>query len=274
MVSEEPVASRQHQDVELAAFLRSRRQRLRPEDVGLPSAGRRRTPGLRREEVAVLAGVSTTWYTYMEQGRGREVSPSVLDSVARVLRLTEDERRYMHLLAFGHVNQPRPLHEDMPMDEITELLRQVIGVTESHPYPVYMLDHSCNLISWNEASTEWYDDWGRLAKKDRNLILWMLTEARARQSLVEWEEITRDAIARWRADIVRLPHDKEIQSRLDELRGKSEKFAEWWNSSEVLEHRVGTRLLRHQRFGVRSLRVIPFGTYYEKAPVIVFHFDT
>ncbi len=268
------MASRQQQELELAAFLRSRRHRLSPEDVGLPAAGRRRTPGLRREEVAVLAGVSTTWYTYMEQGRGREVSPSVLDSIARVLRLTEDERRYMHTLAFGHVKQPRPLREDITLDEITGLVRQVIGVTESHPYPVFMLDHACNLLSWNNAATEWYDDWDRLLEKDRNMILWMLTESKARQSLVEWEETVRDTIARWRADIVHLPHDKTIQNRIDEFQSKSSEFAQWWNSTEVLEHRVGTRLLRHRRLGVQELRVVPFSTYYEKAPVIVFHFAT
>jgi transcriptional regulator with XRE-family HTH domain len=115
---------------ELATFLRSRRERITPADVGLPAGPRRRTHGLRREEVAVLAGVSPTWYTYLEQGRGIQPSREVLDSLARVLRLSEDERRYIHSLAHGAVIQTAPLDADVPADQLIE---QIISTFEESP---------------------------------------------------------------------------------------------------------------------------------------------
>lgn len=259
---------RRPRDLELAAFLRSRRQRLSPEDVGLPSAGRRRTAGLRREEVAVLAGVSTTWYTYLEQGRGREVSPSVLDSIARVLRLTEDERRYMHVLTFGHVMVSRPIEEEVPTKE---LLAQVISIADRHPYPVVAMDHVCDLISWNRAATEWYDDWGRLAEKDRNFMIWLLTESRARVSFEEWETGARDIVARWRGEVAKHPDDTRVQILVAQLLAKSPEFALWWDNREVLEHRSAIRHLRHPRWGVRGWRIVPMATFYDSSPAIIFH---
>ena len=218
------MAGRQRRDMELATFLRSRRERLKPEDVGLPPANRRRTPGLRREEVAVLAGVSTTWYTYLEQGRGRDVSPSVLNSIARVLQLTEDERRYMHVLMFGQVVGSRPIEEEVP---INDLLRQIVAIADHHPYPVFALDRSCDLITWNHAATEWYDDWGRLPEKNQNFMIWLLTVNKARKCFDEWEDSARDVVARWRGEVVKWPDDKRVQEIISSLMRKSPEFAEW-----------------------------------------------
>ncbi len=254
---------------ELGAFLRSRRQRMRPAEVGFPASGRRRTPGLRREEVAALAGVSTTWYTYLEQGRGHDVSPSVLDSVARVLRLSEDERRYMHNLVFGHVVNPRPLDEEVP---VGELQRQVVAIAESHPYPVYMVDHALNLIAWNAAAEEWYGEWGDLPAKERNFMMWLLTSPRAKRSFVDWESTTRDIVARWRSDIANIPIDGPISDRIYELRQKSSDFVRWWDGREVSEHRSNIRLMCHPRIGACPLRILPMTAYYHKSPVVVYHF--
>jgi transcriptional regulator with XRE-family HTH domain len=262
------VPSKRRRDVELATFLRSRRERLHPEEVGLPPAGRRRTQGLRREEVAVLAGLSTTWYTYLEQGRGRDVSPSVLDSVARVLRLSEDERRYMHILVFGHVVGSRPIEAEVP---VNDLLRQVTAIADNHPYPVFALDPACDLIRWNHAATEWYDNWSRLAEKDRNFMLWLVTADEARECFDEWESSARDVVARWRGEVARWPDDKRVQERVAELQSKSHEFAHWWASHEVLEHRSGIRRLRHPKQGVRDWRIVPMSTFYGSAPAIIFH---
>lgn len=262
------MASRQRRDAELAAFLRSRRQRLSPEEVGLPPAGRRRTPGLRREEVAVLAGVSTTWYTYLEQGRGREVSPSVLDSISRVLRLSEDERRYMHVLMFGHVVGSRPIPEEVP---INDLLAEVVAIADHHPYPVFAVDRACDLINWNDASTQWYDDWGRVAEKDRNFILWLLTADKAKESFDEWESSACEIVARWRGEAAKWPDDRSVQTRIAEFRRKSPEFCRWWDSHEVMEHRSGIRRLRNPRVGVRDWRIVPMSTFYGSAPAIIFH---
>jgi transcriptional regulator with XRE-family HTH domain len=262
------VARRRERDMELAMFLRSRRQRLRPEDVGLPLSSRRRTPGLRREEVAVLAGVSTTWYTYLEQGRGREVSPSVLDSIARVLRLTEDERRYVHVLAFGHVVAARPLSEEVP---VSELSRQIVAIADSHSYPVYAVNRVGDLIAWNTAAAEWYDDWSRLPEEDRNFVLWLFTEDKARSCLLDWEMVARDLIARGRADVVLRPSDKLLQDRVAELKRRSPDFDRWWDNQEVLQHRTGVRRMRHPRLGALDWRIVPMFSVYEGSPTVVFH---
>lgn len=255
------------QDEELATFLRSRRQRLSPHDVGLPAAGRRRTPGLRREEVAVLAGLSTTWYTYLEQGRGREVSPSVLDSIARVLQLTEDERRYVHVLAFGHVVAARPLGEEV---QVSDILRQIVAIAGKHSYPVYAVNRSGDLIAWNEAAADWYDDWSRLPEKDRNFMFWLLTEDKARSCIVDWENVVRDLIARGRADIAQ-PGNKSMRDRVVEFRRRSPDFDRWWNEPEVLEHRTGVRRMLHPRLGILDWRVVPLFSIYEGSPTVVYH---
>lgn len=254
---------------ELGRFLRNRRERLSPAEAGLPTAGRRRTPGLRREEVAILAGLSTTWYTYLEQGRGHDVSPSVLDSIARVLRLSEDERRYMHNLAFGYVVDPRPLAEEVL---VRDLQRQVVTISGHYRYPVYMVDHAVNLIAWNKASEEWYGEWGELPSGERNFMVWLLTSARAKDSFLDWESAAHDIVARWRSDIARVPMDKMINDRINELREKSKEFVRWWDSREVVEHRSGVRLMQHPTIGTCALRILPMTAYYEGAPVVVYHF--
>ncbi len=217
----------------------------------------------------MAAGISSTWYTYLEQGRAREVSPSVLDSLARVLQLSEDERRHMHVLMYGHVVDPKPLGQDVL--PITEALKQVASIAERHPFPVYLLDHACDLLSWNRAATEWYGDWSKLPSERRNLILWMMTEPEARRSLIEWESTARDAVARWRADVARHGSSREINGRVEVIRSESREFAEWWDAAYVLEHRIGTRLLRHPVLGVRAWHVVPMGSFYDRAPNVIYH---
>ena len=231
--------------------------------------GRRRTPGLRREEVAALAGLSTTWYTYLEQGRGHDVSPAVLDSVARVLRMSEDERRYMHHLAFGYVVDPRPLHEEVVIGKLQE---QIVAIAESHPYPVYMVDHAANLIAWNSAAEDWYDQWGELRAPERNFLVWLLTSPKAKETFVDWEMVAHDTVARWRGDIAKFPMDKLVSDRIHELHEKSKEFVQWWSGQEVREHRSGIRLMFHPRIGVLPLRIVPMTTYHDAAPLVVYHF--
>ncbi len=155
----------------LGRFLRARRERLSPADLGFPGTGRRRTPGLRREEVAVAAGLSATWYTYLEQGRDRDVSPSVLDSLARVLQMTEDERRYMHFLVYGHGPRMESPRESVALEQVA---RSVVGTTDSCQYPVFSVDRDCHLLAWNRAALEWYDDWSQLPASECNFLLWLL----------------------------------------------------------------------------------------------------
>ena len=238
---------------ELGQFLRSRRGRVSPADVGFPVGPRRRTQGLRREEVAVLAGLSPTWYTYLEQGRDIRPSPEVLDSLARVLRLTEDERRYMHTLAYGVVIEPQPLHMDIPA---TSALREVVALTDESPYPVYGGNALGDVICWNHAAIEWYEDWGRLPPDERNMLRWLLTAPKARERVVDWELETRDLIARWRTQMVRSHSDDELQQYVEEFSNLSPEFAQWWDDHDVGEHRTRVRRLRHPKLGIRAMRVV------------------
>ncbi len=255
---------------ELGRFLRTRRERTDPKHVGFPLVGRRRTSGLRREEVAVLAGVSTTWYTYLEQGRNRNVSQAVLNSVARVLQLSDDEVRYMNFLAYGQM--PDELKTDPMNVPATDLLRKVAATADGHPYPVYVVDHRCDLITWNPAATEWYDDWARLPPDDRNFLHWLFMSPRARQSIVDWADFARDITARWRLEIAKWPRDKMIEQRIGDLSMASPEFVRFWDEYSISEHHANIRRLRHPKLGEKALLIFPLRTPYVSAPGIIYHF--
>jgi transcriptional regulator with XRE-family HTH domain len=239
---------------ELAKFLRSRRERIAPNEVGLPVGPRRRTLGLRREEVAVLAGLSPTWYTYLEQGRDIQPSREVLDSLANVLRLSEDERRYIHRLAHTAIELASPLDAGV---NANDLVRQLVSQFVDSPYPVYASTHRCDLMAWNRAACEWYEDWGAMPAEERNIMHWLLLSPVARERLVDWESVTRDAVARWRAESARHPDDPLLNQRIAELRRRSPHFGGWWDDHDVLEHRSGLRHFRHGHLGVQAMRIVP-----------------
>lgn len=253
---------------ELARFLRTRRARVDPTDAGFPVGPRRRSKGLRREEVAVLAGLSPTWYTYLEQGRDIRPSPQVLNSLARVLRLTEDERRYLHILAYGHVEDPRPLDTEIPPHVALE---EVIALTDYSSYPLYAGNQYGDLIAWNHAATEWYDDWGRLPLPERNIMRWLLIAPKARESLVDWEADTREVVARWRTEVAKNPNDGRLKSLIAELYKLSPEFARWWEEHDVREHRSQTRRLRHPRIGMEVMRIVVMRPIDFPSCAVAFH---
>jgi transcriptional regulator with XRE-family HTH domain len=241
---------------------------VRPEDVGFPVGARRRTKGLRREEVAVLAGLSPTWYTYLEQGRDIRPSAEVLDSLARVLRLTEDERRYMHTLAYGRVIEPQPLESKVPPENV---LREIVATTNNSPYPVYATDVYCDLVAWNSAAAEWYDDWDKFPVAERNILHWMLTAEKARERLVDWESDTRDIVARWRAEAAKWPNNDRLRRRIAEFAELSPDFARWWNDRDVREHRAKVRRFRYLGLKEQVMRIVPLHTPESAPSIIVFH---
>ena len=249
-------------------FLRSRRERIAPSEVGLPPGTRRRTQGLRREEVAVLAGVSSTWYTYLEQGRAIQPSREVLDSLARVLRLSEDERRYVHNLTHGTVTNTAPLDADIP---VGELIAQIVSSFDESPYPVYAGDQYGDLLAWNPAACEWYDDWGALAPEERNILRWALLSPVARTRLVDWEEDTRDGVARWRGEFAKHPDDPRHQAQLAEFSRRSAEFRGWWQQHRVVEHRSRIRRLRHDELGTQAMRIIVMQSAEITPSAVVLH---
>ncbi len=220
---------------ELGRFLRSRRERLRPSDVGLPHGVRRRTPGLRRQEVAQLAGVSVEYYVRLEQGRGPSPSRQVLAALTRALMLSVDEREYLFRTA-GHNPPPvaGPSTELMPA--IRYLLDNLVDT------PAYVVDAKYDVLAWNPLATRFIGEPSRYPQADRNMIRWMFRTA-GRSN--HWDEdssvrFARAMVADLRAAYGRYPGDRGIQELVTELLGVSPRFAEMWASHEV-EVRRGVR---------------------------------
>jgi transcriptional regulator with XRE-family HTH domain len=238
---------------ELAGFLRSRRERIDPTQVGLPKSRRRRSRGLRREEVAVLAGVSPTWYTYLEQGRNIRPSPAVLDSLARVLLLTEDERHYMHMLVFGHPPRARTL--PAPAVSMAEMVGQLVECYGHGAHPMYVFDEIGDVLAWNDATAEWYTDFGRMPVDQRNMMWWVLTSPEARERLGNWEEDCRDVVARYRSYVAMRHNDPRISQFIARLQEASPEFAKWWVEHEVHGQSQRPRLFKHPTYGTRTMHI-------------------
>ena len=211
---------------ELAAFLRARRARLSPRQAGLPEVGPRRTPGLRRQEVAQLAGLSVDYYIRLEQARGPRPSRQVLTALARALMLTADERDYLFRVAGESPPQvPRPGREIRP--GIRHLLDSLPGT------PAYVVDAAYNVLAWNRLATCFIGDLS--GHEDRNMIRW--TFLRAPQDVVwsdaDFVRFTRSTVADLRAAYARYPGDPSIDSLVTELLALSPRFADMWAEHEV-----------------------------------------
>jgi len=213
---------------ELATFLRTRRNRLRPADVGLPGAGRRRTPGLRRQEVAQLAGISVDYYIRLEQARGPHPSRQVLTAIARALMLTADEREYLFRLA-----EQSPPPAAGPSREITPGIRNLL---DSLPEtPAYVVDAKYDVLAWNKLATHFIGDLSGFPEADRNMIRWVF---RLPVTALPWTDteavrFTRSTVADLRASYARYPADRGIQELVTELLGVSPRFAQMWAEHEV-----------------------------------------
>ncbi|GGM08263.1 helix-turn-helix transcriptional regulator [Nakamurella endophytica] len=234
---------------ELGRFLRTRRSAIDPADRGLAVGGRRRARGLLREEVAQLAGLSATWYTFLEQGRDIRPSAGTLDQIATVLALSPDERRFLHAMASGRAVPAQA--EDGPradlVPSIAESLRQ-------SPHPFYASNLSGDVLAWNDAAAEWFTDFGALPGR-RSLVRWLLTEPEARERLVDWADHVRDTVARMRVVFADRPDDDRLRAAVLELRESSPDFVRWWDEQRVLENRSWLRRMRHPVHGRRDFRV-------------------
>ncbi|HMG49856.1 MAG TPA: helix-turn-helix transcriptional regulator [Inquilinus sp.] len=228
---------------ELGAFLRSRRERLAPRDVGLPEGARRRTPGLRREEVALLGGVGTTWYSWLEQGR--EVRPSVetLSALARALRLDPAERRHLFVLA----GRPQPDDRAHAPEEVCEPLRRMLDSLADQP--AYVIGRRWDVLAWNRAAEAVFGDYGTLDGDARNTMRLIFTDPRHRRLLVDWEAVARAALGQFRADSAKYAGDPEFERLIAHLLGASPEFREWWPRHEVLPHLSGRKRIRHPKAG-------------------------
>ncbi len=247
----------------LGEFLRARRETLRPLDLGLPQRNRRRTPGLRREEVAQLCGISATWYTWMEQGRTAAVSPATLAALAQGLQLSPAERGYLFEIA-GRLDPAPPGHRRAGSAELAGL----VGAIRT---PAYVLDRYWNAIEWNAAAQRLFRDWLATAPAPRrrasaarpapNLLRYVFLQPRARTFLLDWEERARRLVAEFRADMPQMRDDPQRSALVEELSQASAQFASAWRSQQVLARDGGRRSFRVERgriqhFEQHILRVV------------------
>ena len=257
------VASSPSRRDELRAFLRSRRARLSPADVGLPdNGGRRRTPGLRREELAALAGVGVSWYTWLEQGRDINPSPDVLDALARALRLDAAERRTLFALARTEL----PLADDVAATDPERLdgeIDQLIALVHSvHPNPAYLLGSMTRILAWNRAASAVLGSPDHLPPDRRYLLCWLLVEPAEGPMTPGRLATARNTLGRFRAEYARHAGEPEYEEFLARIRDRSAQFREWWDEHEVIEAQRGTKVIDHPQLGTLRLhhaQTIPTG---------------
>jgi transcriptional regulator with XRE-family HTH domain len=235
----------------LGHYLRDRRTRLDPAAFGFP-LGRRRTPGLRREEVAQRANVSATWYTWLEQGRGGAPSDEVLDRIARALMLTEVEREHLFLLGLGRLPEVR-YHAP---DEVTPRMQRILDALEVSP--AFVRSPTWDVVAWNRAAAAVLTDYGRLAPSQRNILRLMFGDSRVRALNPDWESVARFVVATFRADVARAGAARNVEALVAELSQSSAEFAAMWSENDVRTHGEGTKTLHHPVAGVIGLEYSAF----------------
>lgn len=229
---------------ELAAFLRTRRERLDPKVLGLPSRGQaRRTPGLRREEVAELAGVSIDYIVRLEQARGLRPSAAVVEALARALRVTPDERAYLFDLA-----QQRPRNADKPATTAAPPLARLVA--DLSPLPAMVMNHRFDILAWNSEMSKLLLDFDTLPPAQRNSMWLCLVHPEIREFYVDRERVLREGVAHLRAAWAAHPQDEELTALIAELITRDENFARLWAERDVKVNGRGRKVMRHPDAGV------------------------
>jgi transcriptional regulator with XRE-family HTH domain len=235
----------------LGAYLKNRRTKLDPASFGL-AGGRRRTLGLRREEVAQRANISATWYTWLEQGRGGRASPDVLDRIAQALTLTEVEREHLFLLGLG---RPPEVHY-RSSDAITPRLQRLLDVLTCSPAIVRTA--TWDVVAWNSAAAAVLTDYGKLPPDQRNILRMIFCDPRVRAKQSDWESVARFVVASFRIDAARAGADAEVTTLVDELSAASPEFATMWRDSNVQTHGDGVKQLHHPQLGPITMEFSSF----------------
>jgi hypothetical protein len=228
---------------ELADFLRTRRERLAPEEVGLPRGGRRRVVGLRREELAQLAGVGLTWYTWLEQGRNIHVSRQVVHSLGLALRLDPTERRHLANLS----DPAAQVGELEPVAQVPTALQALLD--QQGTSPAYVMSARWDVLAWNDAARSLFVDFARLSPPRRNMVWLLFTEPAFRDLLLDWEEHARVVLGQFRASRERREGDPAFARLVELLRAASPEFRTWWPRHEVRSRFEGRREFEHPRVG-------------------------
>ncbi|WP_174504093.1 helix-turn-helix transcriptional regulator [Acidiphilium sp. C61] len=235
----------------LGNYLKDRRARLDPAAFGFTPV-RRRTPGLRREEVAQRANVSTTWYTWLEQGRGGAPSADVLDRIARAMMLTDIEREHLFLIGLGRLPEARY----RAPEGITPRLQRVLDTLDHSP--AFIRTATWDVIAWNKAAAAVMTDYSTLPDGQRNVLRMMFRDSRVRAAQSNWESVARYVVASFRADVARAGAARDVQSLVDELSATSPEFAALWADNDVQAHGDGVKILHHPLAGPLSMEFSGF----------------
>jgi transcriptional regulator with XRE-family HTH domain len=237
---------------QLGDFLKIRRARLSPEQAGIPSGIRRRTPGLRREEVSQLVGVSVDWYTWLEQGRDIHASSQVLESLAAVFHLNSSERKHLFLLA------KKELPFDIPKDQgmANPTLQKFLDLQGSNP--AYVTNLKWDIVAWNQAACVVFGDYEHMSVRERNTVWRAFTSPYIKQLLDDWDGHAQKRLAQFRASYSRYNDDPWWTAMIDDLTQISEEFRKWWSRHEVLNSPEGTKLLHHPTAGKLFLGHLSF----------------
>ena len=219
----------------LGSYLKDRRARLDPATFGLP-AMRRRTPGLRREEVAQRAYVSVTWYTWLEQGRGGTPSADVLDRLARALTLKEAEREHLYLLAQG---RPPQVKSAESVTGVSTRLQRVLDALDTSP--ALVKDAAWNVVAWNEAAAAALIDYASLPPEERNVLRLVFCHPRLRAKMPDWEQTARFVVDSFRTEVARVGTSPQALALVEELSRRNPEFAAMWREHDVRNHGEGTK---------------------------------
>ncbi|HEY4202463.1 MAG TPA: helix-turn-helix transcriptional regulator [Devosiaceae bacterium] len=237
--------------IELGEFIRSHREKLQPEMFGLASGVRRRTPGLRREELAQLAGVSTTWFTWIEQGRDVSMSPMALSRLARIMRLTAPERAYLFDLAGKRDPQAQP---DSGLDHLPD---GIVAAVMAIGTPAYLLDRAWNALAWNEPAGRLFVGWLD-GEADRNLLRYVFLNPLAQQLIADWQARAFRLAAEFRADYSRSLAAPEPRALVEALRQRSPFFDDAWQAHAVVDREGGERTFNHPADGFLRYEQVTF----------------
>ncbi len=237
----------------LAAFLRTRRARLQPADVGLPARRRRRTPGLRREDVAELASIGVSWYTLLEQGQDVHPSRQVLESLAQALRLSAIEEQHLFRLA----NQASSASTSTAEEQVSPALQRIVDAL--CPHPAFIIGRRWDVLTWNRAADLVFHFHEPCPPHSRNVV-WRFFERGARTFDLHWEQQAQNLVAQFRADYACYPGDPSFQEVIADLQCISPQFRIWWDQQEVRGLPDGPRAMRHPTLGMLEFEHVTFQT--------------
>jgi len=229
-------------ETRLGLYLKDRRAKLDPAAFGF-APDRRRTPGLRREEVAQRANISPTWYTWLEQGRGGAPSANVLDRIAQALMLTDVEREHLFLLGLGRPPEARYRKEE----GVTPRLQRVLDALE--PSPALIRTAAWDVVAWNRAATVLLTDYGSLPPEQRNILRFIFLDPRVRAAQYDWESVARYVVGAFRVDAARAGAAAAVQPLVDELCRLSPEFKAMWQDNDVRSHGEAVKHIRHPVLG-------------------------